>query len=179
MGLALVKSLVELHHGKVSCESPGSGKGSKFSVCLPLLLEQSGPVNPQSVDRYRKHTEKPLRILVVDDNVDAASMLAMLLEALGHQVLVEHESYRALERARAEAPNVCLLDIGLPGMDGRELARRLRAQTETAKSVLIAVTGYDQENDRQQTRAAGFNHHLVKPVEMEKLVAILSEISKS
>lgn len=116
---------------------------------------------------------------MVDDNVDVAAMLAMLLEALGHQVLVEHGSYRALELARTEAPGVCLLDIGLPEMDGHELAQRLWTQAETAKSVLIAVTGYGQENDRQQTQTAGFDHHLVKPVEMRKLAAILSEIGKS
>jgi signal transduction histidine kinase/CheY-like chemotaxis protein len=179
LGLALVKSLVELHHGTVTCESPGLGKGSKFSVCLPVLLDQSGLISPESVQNCRKQTPNSLRILVVDDNVDAAWMLAMLLEAQGHQVLVEHGSYQALERARAEAPNVCLLDIGLPGMDGHELAQRLHAQAETAKSVLIAVTGYDQENDRQLTHAAGFNHHLVKPVDMRKLAAILAEISKS
>jgi CheY-like chemotaxis protein len=119
-----------------------------------------------------------LRMMVVDDNVDAAVMLAMLLEAMGHHVLVEHGARMALDRAREQAPQVCLLDIGLPEIDGIELARRLRAQPETAQSVLIAVTGYGQENDRKQILAAGFDHHLVKPVDAKKLAAILAAVSK-
>ena len=118
-------------------------------------------------------------MLVVDDNVDAAVMLTMLLEAAGHEVFVEHGSKRALERARAESPDVCLLDIGLPEMDGNELAQRLRAQPETAASVLIAVTGYGQESDRRYALAAGFNHHLVKPVDTRKLGEILKDVSTS
>src|SRR5207253_9188822 len=114
--------------------------------------------------------------LVVDDNVDAAQMLAMFSEALGHQVFVEHASRRALERAKIESPDVCLLDIGLPDMDGNELARRLRAQPETAAAVLVAVTGYGQDSDRERTRAAGFDHHLVKPIDLEKLHAILDGV---
>jgi CheY-like chemotaxis protein len=119
---------------------------------------------------------RPLRILIVDDHVNSASMLAMLLEALGHEVLVEHCSKQALERARIEKPDVCLLDIGLPEMDGNELAKCLRAEPLTAKSVLIAVTGYDSERDREKTFDAGFDHHLAKPVETKKLASILAEI---
>ena len=116
--------------------------------------------------------------MVVDDNADAAAMLAMLLEASGHQVMVAHESRSALEQARKEAPQVCLLDIGLPDIDGNELAQRLRAQPETAHALLIAVTGYGQEQDRQQTLAAGFDHHLVKPVDTIKLAAIITQLSR-
>jgi CheY-like chemotaxis protein len=116
--------------------------------------------------------------MVVDDNVDAAAMLTMMLETWGHQVLVEHTPSRALERAREEAPQVCILDIGLPEMDGNELAKRLRAQPETAKSLLIAVSGYVQEKDRNQALAVGFDHHLVKPVDMKKLYSILDGIGK-
>jgi CheY-like chemotaxis protein len=101
----------------------------------------------------------------------------MLLEASGHEVLVEHGSRRALEVARQTAPQVCLLDIGLPEMDGNELAQRLRALPETASSVLIAITGYGQEQDRQQTRAAGFDHHLVKPVDIGQLGDLLAQAS--
>jgi CheY-like chemotaxis protein len=117
--------------------------------------------------------------MVVDDNVDAASMLAMLLEATGHEVRVEHAPLRALEHAREQPPQVFLLDIGLPGIDGNELARRLRAQAETANAVLIAITGYGQENDRQASLAAGFDHHLVKPVDTAALSAILAQIGSS
>lgn len=175
IGLALVKSLVQLHGGTVSAYSPGAGRGSKFIVTLPRV---SVPVT--AFERDREHSKAPApkrrRLLVVDDNVDAAHMLGMFLETAGHEVSVEHNAITALERARKEAPDMCLLDIGLPDMDGNELARLLRAHPETAKAVLIAVTGYGQEQDRKQTAEAGFDHHLVKPVDMARLLEILTEI---
>jgi PAS domain S-box-containing protein len=176
LGLALVKSLVELHHGKATCESAGLGQGSKFTVCLPCLVQDSPQADKHLSAGRMQHETCSLRIMVVDDNVDAASMLAMLLEASGHQVMIEHASRRALERARQEAPQVCLIDIGLPEIDGNELAQRLRAQPETAQSLLIAVTGYGQERDRRQTLASGFDHHFVKPVDTKELAAILARI---
>jgi CheY-like chemotaxis protein len=111
----------------------------------------------------------------VDDNADAASMLALVLEASGHQVIIEHSSYKALMRAKEHAPQVCLLDIGLPEMDGIELAQRLRAEPETANALLIAVTGYGQAEDRKRTKAAGFDHHLVKPADITQLMAIIAK----
>jgi CheY-like chemotaxis protein len=120
-----------------------------------------------------------LRILVVDDNVDAAMMLAMFLEALGHKVFVEHGSKIGLERATAEKPDICMLDIGLPEMDGNELARRLRGQPDTANAVLIAVTGYGHAQDMAKSKAAGFDHHLVKPVDATKLLALISDIQRT
>ena len=176
LGLALVKNLVELHHGTVTCESAGLGKGSSFTVCLPRLLANEHSNASQAAASLEQQAH-PLRIMVVDDNIDAATMLAMLLEASGHQVLVEHEARRALERAKNEPTQVFLLDIGLPEIDGNELAQQLRAQPETAQSVLIAVTGYGQESDRRKTLAAGFDHHLVKPVDTKKLAAILAGIT--
>jgi len=174
LGLALVRSLVELHGGSVGAASEGIGKGSRFTVVLPRMHED--PV--QAEQRHDVHSgPKPLKILVVDDNADAAEMLSMLLEASGHQMLVEHEAQGALARASIELPDVCLLDIGLPDMDGHELARRLRARPGTANAVLIAVTGYGQENDKQNSLAAGFNHHLTKPLDIEKLTSLLSELS--
>jgi PAS domain S-box-containing protein len=175
LGLALVKSLVELHRGTVTCDSQGIGKGSTFTVCLPRLPVQDRPEHHAYGDDAIGQGARRLRILIVDDNVDAASMLAMLLEASGHQVMVEHDGPRALLRAKAEAPDVCLLDIGLPGMDGIELAQGLRRLPETAGAVLVAVTGYGQDTDRQRTLAAGFDHHLVKPLDMKSLFSILGQ----
>ncbi len=173
LGLALVKSLVGLHGGAVACASQGLGKGSEFTVSLPVLGPQGrNGGRTETKDVTRGH--RPLRVMVVDDNADAAQMLAMFLEASGHQVLVEYRAHQALERARLETPDVCLLDIGLPEIDGIELAQRMRAQPETAKAVLIAVTGYGQDQDRQQALAAGFRHHLVKPVDPARLVALLA-----
>ena len=118
-----------------------------------------------------------LRLLVVDDNVDAAATLAMLLEACGYEVMVENDSLRALERAWRECPEVALLDIGLPEMDGNELARRLRADPRTRSMLLVAVTGYGQEQDRRAALEAGFDHHMVKPVDLDKLAAILAGVA--
>lgn len=178
LGLALVKSLVMLHGGTVTCASDGVGKGSRFTVCLPRLAHQDRKPEREN-DGSLRTSEKALRLLVVDDNEDAARMLAMLLEALGHQVRVEHDPVRALEQAAREKPDACLLDIGLPGMDGNELASRLRMSPETATVCLIAITGYGQAHDRSTALAAGFNHHLVKPVNMPKLMALLAGVKKS
>jgi CheY-like chemotaxis protein len=178
LGLALVRSLVELQRGSVTCTSEGRDRGSTFTVRLPLLRMQHDAGAPQHADQRLAAADQPLRVLVVDDNADAARMLALLLKASGHQVTVEHEPHRALERSRAEPPQVCLLDIGLPEMDGKELARRLKAQPETARTVLIAVTGYGQDHDRESALAAGFSHHFVKPVDPARLAAVLAEISQ-
>jgi signal transduction histidine kinase len=172
LGLALVKSLVELHGGTASCASPGVGRGSTFRVSLPRLADGiAQTMSPQAV--LAAETLRVLRILVVDDNADAADMLAMLLEAAGHRVSVEHEPRRALERARAERPHACLIDIGLPDMDGNMLAERLRAEPATAGALLVATTGYGQDSDRRRSLAAGFDHHLVKPLDLQELYAIL------
>jgi PAS domain S-box-containing protein len=171
LGLALVKSLVELHGGTATCASPGLGRGSTFRVCLPRLAD--GIAQAMSPQAALAAAPRALCILVVDDNADAADMLAMLLEAAGHRVLVEQEPRRALERARAERPQACLIDIGLPDMDGNMLAQRLRADPATAGALLVATTGYDQASDRHRSLAAGFDHHLVKPLDLQALYAIL------
>ncbi|MFC0676714.1 PAS domain-containing protein [Lysobacter korlensis] len=175
IGLALVKSLVELHGGTVSATSAGAGKGSRFTVCLPRRSVESGPAYEDGDAALPAVSEK-LRVLIVDDNQDAASMLEMFLEASGHSVVTEHGSRRGLERALAEQPDVCLLDIGLPDMDGNELARRLRARPETQQTVLIAVTGYGQDSDRKSTAEAGFDHHLVKPIDPLVLTGLLAAV---
>jgi len=176
LGLALVKNIVELHGGSVSCHSPGPGKGSTFTICLPSLGRLPAPAWPDGVPQQAADVARALRLLVVDDNVDAAEVLSMLLQAAGHVVTVAHDPRRALELARVERPDVCLLDIGLPGMDGNELAQRLRAQPDTAGAVLIAVTGYGQAEDRQRSRESGFDHHLVKPLDYATLTAILQSL---
>lgn len=176
IGLALVKSLTELHGGTISCISGGKGTGSQFTVRLPRHeMTSDATVNGSSDFRETPHPKQPLRILVVDDNEDAAHMLALYLETMGHQVLIEHSSHLAIVRAKLETPDVCILDIGLPEMDGNELVRRLKLEQETANALFIAVTGYGQEHDRRKTTAAGFGHHLVKPIDVAKLVDLLNQ----
>lgn len=175
IGLALVKSLVELHHGSITAKSKGQGYGSEFTVQLP---RHGAPdmKRPSSNDGARNTRPVGLKVMVVDDNTDAANIMAMYLETSGHEVIVEHASRTALERARSERADVFLLDIGLPDMDGNELARQLRLMPELATSCLIAVTGYGQEQDRKSTTAAGFDYHFVKPVDMTKLTSLLAEL---
>jgi PAS domain S-box-containing protein len=179
IGLALVKSLVELHGGSITVESEGIGKGSRFTVCLPHVARSVDSAQPDHAWELATAPSRSLKVMIVDDNEDVAQMLAMLVETLGHEVVVEHSSELALARARLEKPQVCLLDIGLPNIDGNELARRLRAEPELKHSVLIAVTGYGQEHDRAHAREAGFNHHFVKPVDTNKLAQLLREIDRT
>ena len=175
LGLALVKSLVELHSGTVSAFSDGPGRGSRFEVRLPRA---AGLATPQALQAPApgNATERSsaLRLLVIDDNRDAAVVLSMLLEALGNEVHVEHDGQRALELARALSPDILFLDIGLPDMDGFELARRLRAMPETADAMLVAVTGYGQPEDKARSQLAGFDHHVVKPVYLDEIEQLLA-----
>lgn len=176
IGLALVRSLVELHGGSVTAQSGGIGKGSRFTVALPrdcssaelLQRDEAARVPPSARGR---------RLLIVDDNVDAARMLAMVLESAGHEACVEHSAKAALARISTHAPDACLLDIGLPDMDGNALAQELRAHPATKAAVLIAITGYGQEQDKHNTTASGFNHHFVKPVDTEQLLQVLARTS--
>lgn len=174
IGLALVKSLTELHGGTISCFSEGKDRGSRFAVQLPRHYAiANATVNEDGNVRETPRVKQPLRIMVVDDNEDAAQMLALYLETMGHQVLIEHSPHLAIVRAKLEKPDVCILDIGLPEMDGNELVGRLKAEQETTDALFIAVTGYGQEHDRIKTMAAGFDHHLVKPVDVTKLANLL------
>jgi signal transduction histidine kinase/DNA-binding response OmpR family regulator len=181
LGLALVKSLVQLHGGEVRCHSAGLGQGSSFTVTLPLQAARKveRPVSAQpaapAAQAEAPHAAQGLSILVVDDNADAADMLAMVLGSCGHRVQVEHGSPAALAQAPLLRPDVCLLDIGLPEIDGNELARRLRADAATRHCKLIAITGYGQTYDRDTAIAAGFDQYLVKPVDLAQLLDLLGE----
>ncbi|MFD2365080.1 ATP-binding protein [Pseudoduganella sp. GCM10020061] len=177
LGLALVKSLVDLHGGRVLCSSPGLGKGSRFTVWLPKQPVDESQVERRRTPRMNLSPARALRIMVVDDNVDAVEMLATLLQAAGHEVVTAIRGCEALERSREAAPDVFILDIGLPDMDGNELARKLRGQPETHDAVLIALTGYGLGADRDQTKAAGFDHHLVKPVNADVLCRLLGQVT--
>ncbi|WP_164557936.1 PAS domain-containing protein [Massilia atriviolacea] len=172
VGLAVVRSLVELHGGQVSAASEGPGKGSVLTVRLPLLAGAGQPAGPAG--ERPALPQGPLRVLVVDDNPDAALMLSMLLEASGYEVLTENSSHAGLASAARHAPDVCILDIGLPGMNGYQLARAIRAVDAAQGATLIAVTGYGQEQDRRLALDAGFDHHLVKPVDAGALAALLA-----
>ncbi|HEY0060615.1 MAG TPA: ATP-binding protein [Telluria sp.] len=176
VGLAVVKSLAELHGGQVSAASEGRGKGSTFTLTLPLL--GAGPALPAlPAAEAAPGPQRPMHIMVVDDNPDAAFMLSMLLEQSGYQVTTENSPEAALARAAVSVPHVCLLDIGLPGMDGYHLARALRALPGMAGATLIAITGYGQEQDRRKTADAGFQHHLVKPVDSAELGVLLHALA--
>jgi PAS domain S-box-containing protein len=174
IGLALVKSLIALHGGSVQAKSAGLGQGSEFSLCLPRVAAPA-PENGRRGRRADGQDANHLRVMVVDDNVDAAQMLAALLEVQGHAVSVEYDASGALERARRERPDVLLLDIGLPDMDGYELARRLRAQPENGRATLVALTGYGQHQDREEAQQAGFDHYLVKPADLGQVNEVLAQ----
>jgi PAS domain S-box-containing protein len=175
IGLALVKSLVELHGGSVTATSPGVGQGSEFVVRLPAL--PVGPEGPEAgghrEGRARSATPSR-RVLVVDDNRDAAESLAMLLRLSGHVTLIAHDGPSAVEAAREFRPQAVFLDIGLPGLDGFEVARRLRQEPSLEGVTLVALTGYGAEDDRRKAQEAGFDRHFVKPVELEALLCLLS-----
>ena len=173
LGLALVKSLVELHRGSVTCFSEGVGLGSCFTVALARVAEPPAVSPAQGPPRKIRTASPGLDVLVVDDNADAAEMLRLLLEGAGHRVRVEHEPAGALAQAAAHAPDAGLIDIGLPGMDGYELVRRFRSTGATAAAVYVALTGYGQAADRSRALAAGFDEHLVKPADPERLLSLL------
>jgi PAS domain S-box-containing protein len=172
IGLTIARSLCELHGGTIAVASAGAGRGSTFTVTLPRAA-RAEPRPPAPAARLAAGTSGR-RVLVVDDNVDAARMLHELLAQLGHEAAVAHDGAAALAVAGAFQPDVAVLDIGLPAMDGYELARRLRAQRGASALRLIAVTGYGQDADRMRAQAAGFDHHLIKPIAAEALVALLA-----
>ena len=175
IGLGMVKNLLQMHGGSVEAHSAGPGQGSEFVVRLPLAaevmgrsMEVSAPAEPSPAA-----PSKPRRVLVVDDNEDAAASLGELLSLWGHEVQTAHDGRHALAAARQWQPEIILLDIGLPGMDGYEVAQRLLEDPVTSNTFLVALTGYGQEEDRRRSHEAGFDRHLTKPVELEQLQNLL------
>jgi len=170
IGLTIVQRLVEMHGGRVEAHSAGLGKGSEFVVRLPRLAvsgAQSKPATPAQPNG-------PLRrVLVVDDNRDSAESMAMVLAMLGHETRAVHDGRQALEVAETFQPDVILLDIGMPGMNGYDTCRRIRAQPWASRMMLVAMTGWGHEDDRKRSQEAGFDHHLTKPVELESLKQLL------
>jgi CheY-like chemotaxis protein len=168
VGLALARALVQLHGGTIKAQSDGGGKGSRFIVCLPLAAAPELVAEDAAPARGAGR-----RFLVVDDNVDATVTQALLLRRLGHQVETAFSGPVAIEKARAFRPDIVLLDIGMPGMDGFEVARRLRTMPEARGALIVAQTGWGQEEDRRRTKAAGFDAHLAKPVDVAALMRLV------
>jgi CheY-like chemotaxis protein len=176
LGLTLVRRLVQMHGGRAYAESAGLGRGSRFVVELPAIHHAEMPISvappaPRSLKRTRH------RVLVVDDNRDAAHSLGLLLKASGHEVITRYDGPSAIEELSRFEPSVVLLDIGLPGMSGYDVARCIRNSRQ--ELLLVAVTGYGQEEDYRSTAAAGFDRHLVKPVDLQTLHKLLESATQS
>ncbi len=164
--------LAEMHGGSVSATSRGPGEGSEFTVRLPIAREAESESSeaPSPPNRSGRCS----RILVVDDSIDTARGMVRLLKLLGHEVAVAHDGPSAVELARGFGPAFILLDIGLPGMNGYEVAETLRRDPGSKDAIIIGVSGYGRDEDRRRSEAAGFNHHLVKPVDFDALVSLLA-----
>ncbi len=171
IGLTLVKQLVTMHGGRVEAHSDGLGTGSEFAVSLPILRDPVKETPNQSTARIRGSS----RVLIVEDNADAAESMHMLLELLGHRVRVAADGFIALDILADNSFDVILIDIGLPAMDGYTLARNIRASSHAKGTRLVALTGYGLEEDRRRALAAGFDHHLVKPVDIDRLQTLIAE----
>jgi PAS domain S-box-containing protein len=176
IGLALARRLVEMHGGQIEARSDGPGLGSEFVIRLPLAKRQLSAMAGASPLTDQGCHAAPGRILIVDDNRDAASSLGLLLRMLGNEVQTANDGISALEVLQSYRPTVVLLDLGMPGMDGYEVARRARVLPHCRHTIFIALTGWGQEEDRRRTREAGFDHHLVKPVNVGTLELLLTEV---
>jgi CheY-like chemotaxis protein len=173
IGLTLARTLVHLHGGTIEAHSEGTGRGCEFQVRLPLATPAAAQVH-ETRTRHDDAGAGLARVLVVDDNHDAADTLGMLLRVLGAEVEVVHDGPAALASLRTFRPTVVLLDLGMPGMSGIEVARRVREDPQFASTRLVALTGWGQREDRRRTKEAGFDHHLVKPADMDALQSILA-----
>jgi len=176
IGLALVKSLVEMHGGSVTVASEGLGRGSEFTVRLPLARDAVPVPHRRTTDTRMAIATESLRVLVVDDNVDSVETLAALLKMIGHEVRTANDAAGALAVAASFQPQVGILDIGLPGTDGYELAQQLRRAESGTRMRLIALTGWGKDEDKQLAAQAGFDHHLTKPVDLRALEGELAKV---
>jgi len=177
IGLALVRRLVEMHGGSIEVKSDGVGKGSEFIVRMPVMIEAT---RLQAMEREEIASSKTsFRVLIVDDNRDAADSLGMMLRLTGHQPKTAYDGQAALAIAEEFRPDVMLLDIGLPKLSGHEVAQRIREQPWGRQIVLIALTGWSQDEDRERSKSAGFDYHLVKPVDFATLMKLLADLSLS
>jgi CheY-like chemotaxis protein len=174
IGLTLVKRLVRMHGGSIEARSPGEGQGSEFVVRLPILIGTLKAVTPGPT--AAQEPPQTRRILVVDDNRDSAESLAMLLTIMGNETHLAHDGVAAIEAVERYRPEVVLLDIGLPKLSGHDVCRRVREQSWGKDIVIIALTGWGQEEDRRKSREAGFDGHLVKPVDPAALLELLSSL---
>jgi signal transduction histidine kinase len=177
VGLTIVKRLVELHGGRVEARSEGHGKGSEFVVRLPVVLSMVQENQESPGDEQQPSPAVRRRVLLVDDNVDAAASMALMLEIMGNEVRIAHDGVAGVEAAAEFRPNLILLDIGMPRLNGYEACRRIREQPWGQKAVIVALTGWGQDEDRRRSQEAGFNNHLVKPVEPAALEKLLAEVS--
>jgi CheY-like chemotaxis protein len=175
VGLSLVRQLVEMHGGSVEAISAGPGRGSEFVVRLPLTADQHTVPAPAAKVGEGRASTAVRRILVADDNADSADALSLMLRVLGHEVHTRYDGQEALEAVRAERVEVALLDIGMPRLDGYEVARRIRQEPWGRHLKLVAMTGWGQTEDRQRAQAAGFDVHITKPVEPATLLACLAK----
>jgi CheY-like chemotaxis protein len=176
IGLALVKGLITLHGGSIDGHSAGLGRGSEFTIHLPrsaVIDREGGEKMP--IAENASAMDSRLRIVVADDNRDAADSLAMLLEMNGHGVLVAHSGEAALNVVRQQMPQAVILDIGMPDMSGYDVARQIRAGASGGDMFLVAVTGWGQDSDKSRALAAGFNHHLTKPVDPDLLERLIRD----
>ena len=179
VGLTLARQLIEMHGGTIEARSEGLGRGAEMVVHLPALSAPAVEQAPGGNQHSASAIAEPLRILIVDDNEDSAESLALLMRLTGHEVRTAYEGLSALAEARTFMPEVVLLDIGLPGMDGFQVARRLRQEPGGDRVMLLALTGYGQDEDRRRSREAGFDHHLVKPIDLERLQEVLDSWCRS
>jgi CheY-like chemotaxis protein len=174
IGLGLVKQLIEMHGGSVEARSGGRGQGAEFTVRLPVV-DRRLAAREESEAARKEEMGRMLKVLVVDDNADLVDMLGMVVETTGHDVRKALDGTTAIAAALAYRPDVILLDLGLPGMNGLDVARELRRHAETAGARIVALTGWGQEQDRHQTAQAGFDYHLTKPTDPDRLRALLSD----
>jgi len=179
IGLTLVRMLVELHGGRVEARSDGIGRGSEFTVTLPILRRTTAaPARASAPAPAPPASGRPVRILLVEDNPDAAESYALLFGVAGHDVRVARDGLAALRAAEEFVADVAFVDVGLPGIDGYEVARRLRTLSGWANAVLIALSGYGRSEDKAMARDAGFDHHLTKPVEPDVLERFLAQLGR-